>query len=333
MPPGSARTIAAGVLPAMFLCVAVAAVDPALPRYQPENVSTAAAIDSSPAAAATTLFGYNDMRELLEPLAERFAATHAGLRVAIHLPGTRFAPAALAAGQAALAPMGAEMTPDQRRAYRAATGDDPIEFRVAHASIDPRALSGPLGIFVHADNPITSVTFDQLSRALTRRAMRWGDLGVSGPWALRLIHVYGVQRGSPLAYAMQDAVGADAAFGTAMTGLPQSAEVVAHVAADPLGLGYAAAMHSAPGARMVPVARDAGQEALLPTASTISEGRYPLDRFLLVYARRPLSPFAREFLRLMLSSEGQEAVAQTPQRYLPLSAAEAAVERAKLDAP
>lgn len=333
MSPRLAQAIAAAVLQVACLAFADAAVDPALPRYEPESVSIAATGDPLQAAAATTLFGYNDMRDLLEPLVERFAALHAGLRVTIDLPGTRLAPAALAAGRAALAPMGAEMTPEQLRAYRAATGTDPIEFRVAHASIDPRALSGPLGIFAHADNPIASITFDQLSRALTRRATRWGDLGVSGPWAVRPIHLYGVQLGSALAYAMQEAIGADAAFGTAMIGLPQSAEVVEHVAADPLGLGYAAAMRSAAGARMVPVARDAGQEARLPTTRTISEGRYPLDRFLLVYARRPLSPFAREFLRLVLSREGQETVAQTPQRYLPLSAGEAAVERAKLDAP
>jgi phosphate transport system substrate-binding protein len=40
---------------------------------------------------------------------------------------------------------------------------------------------------------------------------------------------------------------------------------------------------------------------------------------------------AREFLRLMLSREGQAAIAASPQRYLPLSAREAALERAKLD--
>ena len=76
--------------------------------------------------------------------------------------------------------------------------------------------------------------------------------------------------------------------------------------------------------------RAAGHEALLPTVETISAGRYPLDRDLLIHARRPLTPFAREFMRLMLSREGQEAVAATPLHYLPLSAAEAAVERAKL---
>jgi phosphate transport system substrate-binding protein len=60
-------------------------------------------------------------------------------------------------------------------------------------------------------------------------------------------------------------------------------------------------------------------------------GRYPLDRFLLIYARQPLASPVREFLRLALSREGQDIVAASPQGYLPLSAREAALERAKLD--
>ena len=299
-------------------------VDSALPPYAPQPI---------PADSATNVFGYNDMRELLEPLVERFAATHGGLRVGLDLPGTRFAPAALAANHAALAPMGAELTPAQRSAYRAEAGHEPIEFRVAHASLDPRALSGPLAVFVQTDNPVVALTLEQLARAFDGRATYWGELGVAGTWADRPIRLYGVQLGSPLGYAMQGATHAGAAFGTGMTGLPQSAEVVAKVGADPLGLGYAAAMRAQPGVRMVPIAPDAAHDALLPSVATISTGRYPLDRYLLVYARRPLTPFAREFMRLMLSREGQQAVAATPQRYLPLSAAEAAVERAKLDAP
>ncbi len=88
-------------------------VDPALPQYTPQPI---------PPDSATNVFGYNDMRELLEPLVERFAATHDGLRVGLDLPGTRFAPAVLAANRAALAPMGADLTPVQRSAYPAQAG-------------------------------------------------------------------------------------------------------------------------------------------------------------------------------------------------------------------
>ena len=63
-------------------------------------------------------------------------------------------------------------------------------------------------------------------------------------------------------------------------------------------------------------------------------GDYAYDRFLYIYIRRtpgaPLDPFVREYLRLVLSREGQQAVAATPQAYLPLNPREAAAELAKL---
>jgi phosphate transport system substrate-binding protein len=66
------------------------------------------------------------------------------------------------------------------------------------------------------------------------------------------------------------------------------------------------------------------------TAENIQAGRYPLDRHLLIYVRPPVVPYVREFLRFALSREGQEAVASSPQGYIPLSARDAAAELAKL---
>ena len=320
-----------GPILALWLCTLgpppaqAAAVDAGLPSYVPQ----ALAGGNQP----VLIYGYNDMKELLEPLVAQFATAHPGLRPVLDLPGTRFAPAALAAGRSALAPMGAQLTPAQRQAYLREAGHEPIEIRVAHASLDPRALSGPLGIFVHADNPLAAVTLAQLRRVFSGEIRRWGELGVTGVWAEREVHAIGLQSGTALFFAMRDAVQAGDAFGTALLGLPQSAQVVEHAGSDPLALGFAAAMRLAPGTRRVAVARDAAHEALLPTEETITSGRYPLDRHLLVYARRPLTPVTREFMRLMLSRDGQQAVAATPQRYLPLSAAEAAIERSKLDSP
>jgi phosphate transport system substrate-binding protein len=122
-----------------------------------------------------------------------------------------------------------------------------------------------------------------------------------------------------------------AAFGQRMTGFPQSSDVVQKVASDPAAIGFAAAMRAVPGVRVVPIAPRGGGAAVALTEANLMAGRYPLDRFLLVYVRAPLSPVAREFLRLMLSRDGQAAIAASPQRYLPLSAGEAALERAKLD--
>jgi phosphate transport system substrate-binding protein len=324
------------VLPAalLFLIVAgsrAASVDPALPRYEPQSIEVPPSATYVAVDGAIVVVGYNDMRDLLDALVARFTATHPGVRFRLDLPGTRFAPAALARGDSAFAPMGAEFTPAQLAEYRAAVGADPLEFRVAHASLNPRALSGPLAVFVHRDNPIASLTLDQLKRIYTGEATRWGELGLGGEWVQRSIDTCGVERGTPLALSFQHNAMDGKAFGGGMNGFPQSVDVVRRVANDPGAIGFAAAMRATQGTRVVPIAAHAGDEPVALTVENIMAGRYPLDRFLLIYARPPLASPVREFLRLVLSREGQEAVAATPQGYLPLSARETALERAKLD--
>jgi phosphate transport system substrate-binding protein len=67
------------------------------------------------------------------------------------------------------------------------------------------------------------------------------------------------------------------------------------------------------------------------TEENLRAGAYPLDRFLLIYARQPLDPLVREYLRFVLSPEGQGVIARGSLGYLPLNDAELAAERAKLD--
>jgi len=113
--------------------------------------------------------------------------------------------------------------------------------------------------------------------------------------------------------------------------VPQSAELVNKVAADSSAIGFAAAMRARPEVRALAIAADERAEPVAPTCESIVAGRYPLDRHLLIYLPRPITRLAREFVRYALSREGQQAVAASPQRYLPLSAPDAAVELAKLE--
>ncbi len=312
-------------LAAMLIAAAVhaASVDPALPPYEPRAFEVPAEV--------VDVVGYNDMREMLETLVPLFTAAHPGLAVKLDLPGTRFAPAALARGASAFAPMGAEFTPPQLAEYRAIVRADPIAFRVAHASLDPRALSGPLAVFVHRDNPLASLTLDGASRVFSGDARVWGDVGLTGAWASRPIHLVGLGAGTALSYAFASAAMGSRSFAATLDGVPQSVEVVRKVGADPGAIGFAAAMRETPEVRVLPIAARAGDAPVALTEENIVAGRYPLDRFLLVYVRPPVSPLVRDFLRLMLSREGQAAVAAAPQRYLPLSAADAARERDRLE--
>src|SRR5256714_5093303 len=294
-----------GALTALLLLLVAgsyaASVDPALPRYEPRRVEIPASERYVGADGAIVVVGYNDMRDMLEALVPLFAAAHPDIRIGLDLPGTR---SALARGESAFAPMGAEFTPTQLAEYRATVGADPLEFRVAHASLDPRALSGPLAVFVHHDNPLASVTVDQLRRIYTGETSGWGELGLGGAWAERAVHSYGVERGTPLALSFQRNAMEGAAFGERMTGFPQSSDVVEKVASDPAAIGFAAAMRAVPGVRVVPIAPRGGGAAGALTEANLMAGRDPPDRFLLGYVRGPLSPLAREVLRLMPPRQG-----------------------------
>jgi phosphate transport system substrate-binding protein len=290
------------------------------------------------ADGAISIVGYNDMREMLEALDGLFEREHPGVRFALILKGTRTAPAALASGGSLLAPMGAAFTPSQLAAYRREVGSDPVAFRIAHDSLDSQARSGPLVIIVPAANPLRQLTLAQLQRvfAATGGRLRWRQLGVAGALAHSPVHTYGLAATTPLGDFMRRHALAGHPFGKRFIGLPESADVVREVAHDPLGIGFTAINHVIPAVRMVPLSRRPGERPSRATRADILAGRYPLDRQLLIYVRIPpggrLDPIARDYLRLALSLAGQQAIGSGRLGYFPLSAAEAAAERAKLDA-
>lgn len=291
---------------------------PGLARYEPRSVPVPPGARYVTADGAIAVVGYNDMEEMLDTLGLRFSALHPGVRFALNLKGTRTAPPALASGESAFAPMGAEFSPAQLAEYRAVTGGDPLPFRIAHCSLDPAALSGPLGIIVHQDNPLAALTMAEVADIFSGRlSLGLRPLGLAPDTALGIF--------------LRQRVLAGGDFGRDFRGFRQSREVVRAVAADPRAIGFAAAMRTMPGVKLLALAPAAGLPPVVLNEENLRAGCYPLDRFLLIYARQPLDPLVREYLRFVLSREGQEVIARGSLGYLPLNDAELAVERAKLD--
>ncbi len=307
-----------------------AEIDPALPHYLPRPVAFPSGASYVTPAGAIAIIGYNDMEEMLRALDARFAAVHPGFRFALKLKGTRTAPGALAQGRSAFAPMGAEFSPAERTTYRAATGGEPLSFRIAHASLHGPALSGPLAIIVHPDNPLPSLTLGQVAQVFGGQVKAWGGLGLAGQWAGQAVHPSGLNPETALGIFLRTRVLGRASFTPDLMGYAQSADVVKRVAADPLAIGFAAAVRATAGVRIVAIAASPHEAPVALNEESIRAGRYPLDRYLLIYVRQPIEPFVGEYLRLVLSSEGQRAIADGTLGYLPLNAGEIAAERAKL---
>ena len=273
------------------------------------------------------------MAEMIAGLNASFSALHPAVRLMADLPETRAGPPALADGRASIAPMGAMFTPAQMASFRGLTGADPKGFRIAHASLNPKALSGPNAVFVHRDNPLTALDIPALACLFTRPGRHlWGDLGPGGAMAQAAIKVAGPASHTPLALEFQHALFPDRAFAPDIASFHQSREVVDFVASEPLALGFAALNRGNGAVRVLGVRHLPNSPAIFASEATLRSGAYPLDRHLWLYARRELSgylePLPRAYIAFALSERGQAIIGSGSLGYLPLGESERKLELA-----
>ncbi len=310
-----------------------------LPAYQPHPIVIDPSANYLTATGKIRITGYNDMRSLLSSLADAFTGFHPGTEFELALKETRSAPGALADGSSLLAPMGAEFEDQALADYRRAVGSDPVLFRVAHASLSPNALSGPLFFFVHPANPLQNVSMLDAQRILTGTGSpepltHWGQLGLGGEWRDLPISPCGVAADSALASFLQKHHFGQARFAANFTGFRQSAEAVEFGAGNPAAFCFASYNRRTEGVKPLAVSVAPGTAPVEISKASVMSGAYPLDRHLLIYARQSacgaIDPVAAELLELVFSAIGQSLVAMTPEQYLPLNSKEIREEQIKL---
>jgi phosphate transport system substrate-binding protein len=300
----------------------------------------------------------NKNQDFIETLARTWEAGfrkyHPEVRFETQLVGTAAAIGALYTGTADLALMGREIWPNEINGFTEVFGYPPTGLDVVTGSLDVRNHGYALAVFVHQDNPIQQLTLPQLEMAFgadnrpgARHARTWGDLGASGAWRDRPIHLYGLPIARGFAEFFEDAV-----FGGRRKWNPDLREfpdqpgskggatdggqaMVDAMAADPLALGYAGLLYKNPKVRPVALAARAGAPYVMPTRDSVTDHSYPLTRKITMFLNRrpdaPADPKLREFLRYVLSQEGQQAVLSKGGGYLPIIAPFATDELKKLD--
>lgn len=339
---------AVGVLVAGIMCASAASgapepvlVDPAMPAYQPH------AGDVTPPKGAgyvlrdgsIRIAGAEHAEFILERLDALFAKTHPGFSFTLDLKGTGTAIPNLTYGTTPFAPMGRAVTPIELVPYAKVVGEDPVEIGVAHTAYASKHLATSLAVYVNVANPIEKLSLDQVARMYTTGnpggdITAWGQVGELNDWkAARVRPVGGFAHAGFGTY--ESARFHNRPFSPNMEAYADTAQILKRVGQDPFAVGIAATGRNDPGVKSVALAdkRD-GTYSNANTADVIGD-KYPFGRYLYFYVRRepgkPIDPFVKEYVRLILSKEGQQIIASQPDGYLPLTARDAARELAKLE--
>lgn len=274
--------------------------------------------------------GSDTLNNLMTLWAEGYKKQYPNIRIQIEGKGSTTAPPALIQGTSQLGPMSRTMKAEEIDAFEKKYGYKPTPVRVAVDGI---------GVFVNKDNPVKCLTMQQLDgifsqgRACGGKAIaNWGQAGVAdGAWARQPISLYGRNSASGTYGYFKEHALCKGDYKDTVKEQPGSASVVQGVTEDRFAIGYSGIGYKTSGVRTVPVAAKGGQ-CIDDSPENVISGKYPLARFLYVYVNKapnkPFDPLVREFLKFVLSQEGQQTVVKDG--FIPLTSKIVQEELAKL---
>ena len=264
--------------------------------------------------------GSDTMNNMMTLWAESFTKLYPNIKVQVEGKGSSTAPASLIAGTAQFGPMSRAMRSTEIDQFEAKYGYKPTQIRTSYDA---------LAVYVHKDNPIEKLTLAQVDAAFSKTRKRggkavatWGDLGLTGDWAARPISLYGRNSASGTYGFFKEHTLKNGDYKDGVKEQPGSASVVQGVTVDRFAMGYSGIGYATAGVRAVPLAAKEGAKCYEADPENAYAGTYPLSRFLFVYVNRApgkaLDPLTREFVKLVLSKEGQEVVIKDG--YFPIPA-------------
>ena len=275
--------------------------------------------------------GSDTMNNLLTLWLEGFKKFYPNVNIQIEGKGSSTAPPALISGTAQLGPMSREMKSEEIDKFEKKFGYKPIGIRT---SLDA------LAVYVNKDNPIKGLSLQQVDAIFskTRRGgfstdiTTWGQLGLTGDWANRRISLYGRNSASGTYGFFKSNALFKGDYKDEVKEQPGSASVVQGVTEDSYGIGYSGVGYKTSGVRIVPLSIKDNDKYYDGSYENVLKGKYPLSRFLFIYINKKpnteLDPLLKEFLKYVLSYEGQQIVIKDG--YLPLPSKVAVEELEKL---
>jgi phosphate transport system substrate-binding protein len=295
---------------------------------------------------------------------EGFRKYQPGAHIELHMKSATAAVPALVFGVADIG-VGRKITFAEQLLYERYRNRDPLIVTAATGSYDVTGWQPGYGIVVSKDNPLTCLSMQQLdgifgaertggwkgtswhpewARGPQQNIRTWGQLGLRGDWARQPINPYGLTLRYHQATEISDDIlrGSDKwnerirfyANYVAKNGM-LGRDLKADLAKDRYGIAWIAAptYRLPPQLKVLAISRRTGGQCIPYTMDTVHDRTYPLISQIYMFANLSrdgsASPLVREFLRYVVSRQGQEAV-ERDGKYLPLTAKAAQRQALKL---
>jgi phosphate transport system substrate-binding protein len=313
------------------------------------------------------LHGNNYMSDgkLGELWQKAFAKYQPGIRLSYYLPTSAIAFSSLFQHEADLV-MGHKPDFYDLLAYQRIFNFDPTEITALSGSYDVSGWENSVAIAVHESNPLTRITLAQLdgifgaerdggwvgttwhrefARGPEKNIRTWGQMGLKGAWANKPInpHGFALRYNTSTDFADRVLQGSDKwnerirTYGNYKNEKGefyiQADQLADALAKDKYGIAFVRFRGDRPGWKRLAVAAEDGKY-IEHTMENVQNRSYPLGGQVYFYTTvKPgtqMDPIVKEFLRFVLSQEGQAEV-QRDGKYLPLTATDALAQLKKLD--
>jgi len=290
--------------------------------------------------------GADTMEELMKLWIDDFKKIYPEVNFDMQAKASGTAGPALTDGTADIGPVAREILPNEAAPFQQKYGYAPFAVRVAGGSYRTPGKTHAIAIVVNSKNPISKLTLAQLDAIYSTTRKRgynevktWGDVGATGEFADKPIHLWGLIRPNGIAHYLQERVLQDGEYKDGITerttvgNLPALDAIAQGVATDPYAIGYTGLTSVIEGTKSLALANSPSGPYDKGTFEEVVQQKYPLSRVVYIYVNRApgksLDPKIDEFLKFVLSEQGQQDVAKEGV-FLPLPPAFVKAELQKL---
>jgi len=183
--------------------------------------------------------------------------------------------------------------------HAAKNGQEAIQFIVGYDA---------LAVFLHKDNPISTMNFEQLANIYGEGGTyeKWTDLGVEVPGCKdqEIIRVSRQNNSGTYAYFRETVLGEERDFKLGSRDLHGSKDVVDLVENTPCAIGYSGLAYATDHVKMVCIQGPEG-DCVLPSITTASDRSYLIARPLIMYTNGQPQGEIKKYMDWIMSDKGQ----------------------------